>query len=367
MSNPHLLIEFLHEPARTVNKATHSDWTDFLQTARRYGLLATFYTYFDKVGLLNELPEKVLRHLLSGQNYANKQAHSIINELILLEKIFADAEYNCVLLKGVAYRCAGFDYSKGRLFSDIDLLVPIDCLDDANMRLSAFGYVESELSTYDRNYYLHWSHQVPPKHNLLTGASLDLHHHIYPVISSLKLNIEPFMVHTCSLDGSKFVIPQHSLMFVHACVHLFYQDESHKLTKDVIDLWMLFQEARSCENEILVMANKVGAEHAVAYGLELLTIVFYADLDNDTYAWLNRYRPKNSLVIWLIKSMLFRKGGIKLVAHTVWFLRGHLLKMGPLTLAYHMIARSYNKFKEYREIAKKRKELDMKDLPEDAN
>lgn len=366
MNDSLLMFNFLKQPLITIEKATPSDWTRFLQSARKYGLLATYYTYFKQCNVLASVPEKVQRHLLSGQNYADKQAFSLANELLLLEQVFADAHYPCLLLKGTAYRCAGFNYAKGRLFSDIDLLIPKDCLDDANMRLLAFGYVENELSDYDRNYYLQWSHQLPPKHNLLTGASLDLHHHIFPVVSSLHLQIAPFFRYATELRGSKFQLCSPSLMFVHACVHLFYQEESHKLIKDVIDLWMLFNQVSDSLDEVREMAMQVKAEQAVAYGFDLLAQIFETELDTETKNWLLSFKYKSPYIIWLIKTMLFSTGVGNAFAHSVWFLRGHLLKMGPFTLIYHLSAKTINQLKERRVAAIKQKEIDLADMPKDS-
>ncbi len=367
MNDTVLLFNFLRQPVSTIGIARPSDWTQFLQSARKYGLLATYYTYFKQCNVLGIVPKNVQRHLLSGQNYADKQAFSLANELLLLEQVFADANYPCLFLKGTAYRCAGFNYAKGRLFSDIDLLIPKDCLDDANMRLLAYGYVENELSAYDRNYYLQWSHQLPPKHNLLTGASLDLHHHIFPVVSSLHLQIAPFFQYATQLSGSKFQLCSPSLMFVHACVHLFYQEESHKLIKDVVDLWMLFDQVSDSLCEVREMAIQVKAQQAVAYGFALLSQIFETELDTDTKSWLLSFKFKNKCMIWLIKTMLYTTGVWNVFAHCVWFLRGHLLKMGPITLIYHLSAKTINQLKERRLAAIKQKELDRADMPKDAH
>ncbi|MDZ7869652.1 MAG: hypothetical protein U5L02_10750 [Rheinheimera sp.] len=53
-------------------------------------------------------------------------------------------------------------------------------------------------------------------------------------------------------------------------------------------------------------------------------------------------------------------------AHSMWFIRGHLLKMGPLTLLYHSVAKSLEQLKERKALGKKQQELDAQNRPGDA-
>jgi len=361
-----LLLQVLTNCRTFCLDATDADWSLLIQQARAAGLFATLYNQFLAEDLLPQVPLRVQKHLLSGQQYADKQKHSLLTELLTLESVFSDAPYPCVILKGAAYRCAGFNYARGRLFSDIDLLVPKQSLDDASRRLAAFGYVDGEMNDYDRAYYLRWSHQLPPKYNLLTGASLDLHHHIYPVASAEKLNIQPFFEQSALLDGSALRIPPASLMFVHACVHLFYQEESHKLQKDLIDLSMLFREVSSTQPILLQMAQQIGAEKAVSYGLKMLDRIFAIELTAETKAWLATQPGHPRLVICLLETLLQPTSKWHLLAHLGWFLRGHLLKMGPATLSYHLLAKSWFQFKHKKRLAQTQQQRDFEERPADA-
>jgi len=361
-----MLLQVLSHSREFCTHATAADWSALIQHARAAGLLATVYQQLAAEQLLSQVPLQVQKHLLSGQHYADKQKHSLVTELLTLESVFTHAPYPCVLLKGAAYRCAGFGYARGRLFSDVDLLVPQQYLDDASRRLAAFGYVDGEMNDYDRAYYLRWSHQLPPKYNLRTGASLDLHHHIYPVVSAERLKIQPFFELSIALEGSILRTPPPSLMFVHACVHLFYQEESHKLQKDLIDLWMLFMELQSGQANLLQMAQQIGAEKAVSYGLLMLERIFAIELTAETKSWLAVQAGHPRLVIWLLETLLQPEHKWHSLAYLGWFLRGHLLKMGPATLTYHLIAKSWFQFKHKKRLAKTQQQRDLDDRPADA-
>ena len=87
--------------------------------------------------------------------------------------------FPAVLVKGVAYRLDGYAFARGRVFSDIDLLVPDSHYALALQMLKDAGYLEFTMSAYDRRYYLRWTHQHPPLTHFLRGANIDLHHHLF--------------------------------------------------------------------------------------------------------------------------------------------------------------------------------------------
>lgn len=72
------------------------------------------------------------------------------------------ADYPLVLLKGGAYIGQGLPISRGRLPSDVDILVPRANIASASARLQAAGWISKPLDAHDHRYYHDWSHEVPP-------------------------------------------------------------------------------------------------------------------------------------------------------------------------------------------------------------
>lgn len=363
-------LTLLRSPIDYVRQATPGQWTSFLQEARQHALLGSCCYLLKDLQLWNSVPTKVQAHLLSGQHYADKQKITVVNELIELENVFAGSNLPVLLVKGVAYRAAGYAFARGRVFSDIDLLVPDSHFDDALKRLINAGYLEFALSSYDRRYYKRWTHQHPPLTHFMRGANIDLHHHIFPVASNEKILIEPIIAAALRLEDSAFAVPAPQHLFVHASVHLFYQEETHKLIKDLFDLYLLYQECLSrCDiRAIIEAAIACQAQAAVFYAIETLHQLYGLPLPAEIAALApatSSYRRWQ--MQFLLRHLLDRDSIWFRLAHLCWFVRGHLLKMGPATLLYHTVAKAIEQRKERKMLSKKQQEMDARHRPGDAH
>lgn len=363
-----LCLALQKNPAKFIATASPAIWTQLITEAREQALLGSCYYHIADAGLIDLLPEKVLNHLISGKVYADKQKFTIINELLQLEPIFADAHYPCVLLKGCAYRLGMMPHARGRVFSDIDLLIPHDCFPDALERLNNAGYLEFTLSDYDRRYYLRWSHQHPPLIHYIRQSSIDLHHHIFPVSSKENILVSPILTSAVPLTNSSFAIPTRAMMFVHASVHLFYQDETHKLVKDLWDLYEIYQQTDpSSLQAIITAANDLNAQSAVFYALSVLKDIYQLPLPQQelTSLAIHANPLQRQTMTTLIKLVLNKRHLLHRPASLWWFIRGHLLKMGLSTLIYHSIAKSIEQAKERRHLSKMQQQEDARNFPQD--
>ncbi len=363
-------IAFVRDPEQYCQNASKQQWTAFIDEARQYALLGSCYFLAQDHDVWARIPAAVQNHLVSGYHYAEKQKITLLNELIELEKIFTDSAIPALLVKGVAYRVDGYSLARGRVFSDIDLLVPDSHFAQALEKLKNAGYLEFSMSAYDRRYYLRWTHQHPPLTHFLRGANIDLHHHIFPVSSRENIRVEPIVEQAIPLTDSAFSVPSPAHLFMHAAVHLFYQDETHKLVKDLVDLYLLYQEVitRQPFSDLVAAAQQSNAQAAVFYALSTLQQVFAIQLPAEAGQLApaaSRYRTWQ--MQFLLTHLLDHTSAWHRPAHFFWFVRGHLLKMGPLTLLYHSIAKSIEQFKERRELSKKQQQADAHTRPGDAH
>src|SRR5205085_11661497 len=85
-----------------------------------------------------------------------------------------------ILLKGAAYVAAGLPAGRGRLFSDIDVLVPKPLLPEVESALMLAGWASHNHDAYDQRYYREWMHELPPMEHLRRGNAIDVHHAILP-------------------------------------------------------------------------------------------------------------------------------------------------------------------------------------------
>lgn len=334
------LLAFFTAPAQYVQNATPQQWTMFLQQARQQGLTARFYYVLQRAQLLEQVPLQVRQHGLSGARYAEKQQHSLYFELQQLEALFAVADYPCLLLKGAAYRVLALPVSFGRLFSDIDILVPAAQLRHVRDRLFFYGFREGEMTEYDRHYYLNWSHQNPPLQHYQRDTVIDLHHHIYPTASARTIDIAPLFTHAVPIAGSAFKVPAAAHLFIHAAVHLFYQEETHKLVKDIIDLNDLLLEVQSRQQLpfMLEQAEQMSVQSAVINACQVLAELFDNAAAQTCLHSCPHQRPQR-LVCSLLLGMLQGRTARAWLARQLWFVRGHSLKMRWQILIYHSVAK----------------------------
>lgn len=343
--NKAAILDFFISPTEFINQANGSVWTYFLQQAREQGLTARYYFTLQKLNLLEAVPCQIKFHGESAAHYAAKQQHSLYYELSLLEPLFKSAKFPCLLLKGAAYRVQSLPFSYGRLFSDIDLLVPYQHLKQVRDQLFFYGFYEGNLSDYDRQYYLRWSHQNPPLYHIDRSTVLDLHHHIYPTASAMNINVQPMFDHAEMLPGSAFKVPKVAHLFIHAAVHLFYQEETHKLVKDIIDLNELLDHvATQKQFEFLLrQSTEMNVESAVSNACYVLAKIF--DNQNARQLLQQVNKAPQHFICTLLTQMLKPTSIFAGFAKPLWFFRGHFLKMRWQILMYHAIAKPISIFK----------------------
>jgi hypothetical protein len=360
------LIEFYSEPRTKMLSFNSSDWSELVHLVRDAGLGASLLPTIQQLDFAEK--DRVIDHAFSYFFFAEKQYLTIIRELLELEKVFAECGYPVLLVKGVSYRIAQFQYAQFRLFSDIDVLVQPKNFPDAVERLKLNGYIEQTTSDYERKYYLNWSHQYPPLRHLMRTAEIDLHHTIFFARSRIKIDIDAFVSRSVSVDGSAFSIPSAPDMFVHACLHLFYQEENHKLVKDLIDLHCLYNQI-ACKADILNASSIVNMKSAIAYGILVQSWFFKANISEEEQQFVNTYSSvlKRKLIRWLLKSILQDKGISKRLSHLIWYFRGHLIKMNLPTLVYHTVMKVSLSFLQSRRLGRQQKLLDTENLPKDAH
>lgn len=334
------LLALFQAPAEYARQATAADWTLLLAQLRKHGLLAKAYFKLQQTAEFDRVPLQVSRQLQSGAKYAAKQQHSLFYELQQLEPMLQQLTCPCLLLKGAAYRALALPVSHGRLFSDIDILVPASSVSEVKNKLFFCGFYEPEMAEYDRQYYLRWSHQQPPLHHFERDSVIDLHHHIFPPASARQLNIAPLFEQAVTIPGSGFKTPCLQHLFVHAAVHLFWQEETHRSLKDIIDLNDQFSVL--AEQGLLASlseeAIKIGAAQAVTNVVYVLTQLFPSDSAR-AYLQQARVAAPQRLLCHCFINTLQDKGVMPAMCKALWFVRGHRLKMRWSILLYHMLAK----------------------------
>ena len=227
-------LHALREPAVMAGFDTQI-WDHVIRQARAAGLLGRLGALAS--GFSERLPEAVWRHLEAALTLAEQQRRAVHWELGQLSRTLASIEGPVVLLKGAAYAAADLPPAAGRIFTDIDLLVPQAQLGTAELALRLDGWFTSAHDAYDLRYYREWMHELPPMRHIRRQTLLDLHHNILPETSRRKT--QPALILAAALplaEFPRFSIPEPADQVLHSATHLFHEGEWQHGLRDLADI-----------------------------------------------------------------------------------------------------------------------------------
>jgi hypothetical protein len=230
------LTPVLRQPERLAALGL-ADWDLLLRQARRADLLPRLCMLLMEQGRLDTVPERPRTHLLAAKVVADKHAQQVRWEISRVRRALAATGLPLLLLKGAAYLAAGLPPARGRLFTDIDLLVPKDGLPLVERTLSFHGWFTTYLDAYDQRYYRQWMHELPPLRHRHRHSVLDVHHTILP--ETARLHPDPEKLRAAArpvpgMDGVQVLAPID--MVLHSATHLFHDGELNHGLRDLVDL-----------------------------------------------------------------------------------------------------------------------------------
>lgn len=276
------------------------------------------------------------------------QQAELQRELRYISMALAPLGAPVVLLKGAAYGATGLPPAAGRLFSDIDILVPRAALADAERLLTLAGWLGGPKTEYDQRYYRQWMHELPPMEHVHRGTVLDVHHTLLPQTARLQPDAARLFQQLVPVAGHAglYVLPP-AEMVLHSLTHLFMNDELSHALRDLSDLDLLLRHFGSHPgfwDQLAPAARHHQLDRLLHYALRFTQRLFgtpvpQVTLDQTTAAgpplllrplmnllWLNALQPP------AIAASRFA-GRASLFA---LYLRGHWLRMPPLMLARHL-------------------------------
>lgn len=271
MNDDCLLLQALRAPA-ALPRLTLADWDGLIRQARKAGLLARLRHVLDVAGVLDAIPAQPRAHLDWADVTARGHAHRVQVEVDAIRKALHDKEL--ILLKGAAYTVADLPAARGRVFSDIDILLPREHLVDAENALMAAGWVATHHDAYDQRYYRQWMHELPPLQHIRRETVIDVHHAILP--QTMAVHPDPALLRAAAVPvpghaGLRMLAPFD--MLLHSAAHLFYDGEMVHSLRDLSDLDLLL---RHFTQEPQQLPDFWVGLMARARELELTRVLFYA-------------------------------------------------------------------------------------------
>jgi len=236
MSKIHLLLDALREP-RTMAEQKLADWDVLLQAARGTQVLSRLAADARRAELNGALPAEVGPHLETATVLSARHEQVVRWELNRIDWALKRVDTPVILLKGAAYLAAKLPASRGRLYNDVDILVPKEKLHAAERALLAHGWEVGENLPHDEEYFRRWLHELLPMVHRHRRTMLDLHHNILPRIDNLCFD-PPLLFERAvpAAANPRFLVLAPEDMVIHNCVHLFRNGHFWTGLRDLVDL-----------------------------------------------------------------------------------------------------------------------------------
>ncbi|WP_137917960.1 nucleotidyltransferase family protein [Hydrogenophaga sp. 2FB] len=345
------LVAALKQPASLAALGPGA-WDVLIRQARQADLLARIGRVAQAEGHWDGLPLAPRRHLASAMGLAARQQTELHYEVVEIARALEPIELPVVLLKGAAYTMAGLDASRGRMVSDVDILVPRQRLAEVESVLMMGGWVSMNRDAYDQRYYRTWMHELPPLKHMKRGTVLDVHHAIMPLTARLKPDSNLLLHSARPLESDPRVqVLCPADMVLHSAAHLFHEGDLELGLRGLVDLDALLREFGSDPAfwpELLVRARDLQLDwplhQALRYVGTLLNSPVPSHVTEALYA-----SPGVSIAPWRQRTLdaLFLRAlrPAHASASDAWtpaarfllYLRGHWLRMPPTMLLWHLL------------------------------
>ena len=351
MNSRPLLTQILIRP-EAISTLNLTDWDLLIRQARHSNLLGRLASRLAENQLLARVPEQPRSHLESALGVAQRQMQAVQWEVNRIVQALDKINVPIVLLKGAAYIMQQLPTAQGRLFSDVDILVPKPQLEAVELALKIHGWITTQHDAYDQRYYRNWMHELPPMQHLTRQTLLDVHHTILP--ETARYHPDPRLLLAAAKpvagfdDRVKVLAPID--MLLHSATHLFHEGELNHGLRDLTDLDSLLRHFSAQDHAfwetLVVRAKQLDLTRPLYYalrytGMVLNTPVPLRATQVGAPNWVTRklmdalFRrafqpPHPSCQDWLTRPALW-----------MLFVRAHWLKMPPWLLIRHLFHKAF--------------------------
>lgn len=347
-----LVLQAFRQP-ETLISLSLADWDLLLRQARHANLLARLHVLLDERGLLERVPPQPREHLEWSHATAERHTQAVHWEVTLIRKALAKVGVPVILLKGAAYVMANLPSARGRLFSDIDIMVPKNSLNAVEAALMLHGWAATHHDAYDQRYYRTWMHELPPMRHVRRSTVIDVHHAILPETASIHPDPEKLRAAACALDGHddlRVLAPAD--MVLHSAAHLFHDGELENGLRDLVDIDSLLRHFGGLPSfwpELVERARELELTRPLFYALRYAAHLLRTPIPSDTMEAAGVGRPSRPNLAFM--DSLFTRALMpvhpscsdSLTGGARWMLyvRANWLRMPPSLLARHLLHKAF--------------------------
>ena len=353
MSTLPLLVRVLRVPELMAGLAL-SEWDLLLRQALAANLTASLYCLADEQRLLAQAPPQPRRHLEWAGTLLRRHGAAVRFEVARIGAALDALGLDLILLKGAAYTMATLPPARGRLFSDIDILVPKAAIAEVESQLMLAGWMSTHHDEYDQRYYRVWMHEIPPMQHMHRGSVIDVHHAILPLTAALRPDPDKLRAASVALAGAgeKVRVLAPADMVLHSATHLFQDGEFDKGLRDLLDLHRLLQHFGAEPqfwDGLPPRAVELELARPLYYALRYCTRLLGTAVPPAVVAALQPAAPGPALLA--LMDALFGRALLPVhascadrwtsLAHSLLYIRGNWLRMPPLMLARHLFHKAF--------------------------
>jgi len=349
-----ILVALLRDPGLAPGLRL-ADWDLLLRQSTSANLSPTLLALLEEHGLLDAVPAQPRAHLEWVRALATRHRQAVRFEVECIQAALARVEGMAplLLLKGAAYAMAGLRAGAGRLFGDIDIMVPKARLDEVESALMLHGWSSTQTDAYDQRYYRQWMHELPPMQHVRRQSSIDVHHAILP--QTAPVHPDPALLRAAAVPigqapGLATLAPTD--MVLHSAVHLFFDGEFDKGLRDLLDLHFLFREfgaGAGFWEALPARARVLELERPLFYALRYSRRLLGTPVPDAVLDTLAPAGPNRALLA--VMDALFERALLPMhpscgdafsgIARFALYVRGNWLRMPPLMLARHLFHKAF--------------------------
>lgn len=353
MSDPDRLAHLLGRP-EAPGAVSLRDWEDLLSQARRASLSVRLASRWADTAGLQQVPLGPRQHLAASLRVGERVAQGMSLEAERVARVLQHAGHRCVLLKGAAYLCAGLPPARGRIFGDIDILVPRHLVAAVEDALLGGGWISGELDAYNQRYYREWMHEIPPLTHVRRGSTIDLHHTITPPTSAFHVDGAALLSAVRPVDEQGlFWVLQPVDMVLHSAVHLFAEGEFDRGLRDLLDMADLLRHFEATERgfwpDLIARAQVLGLQVPLHHALRHVERLFGPRVpaaQREAVSALAPAWPQPQIMCWLLTLALRPMhprcdGRLTGLARWLLYVRSNWLRMPLRLLLPHLLRKAW--------------------------
>jgi hypothetical protein len=353
MRAPADLVSRVLRTPEAIARFSMGDWDLLIRQGRHAGLLARMHSLLAESGLGAAIPEAVRWHFDAAATLAAKQQIAVRWEVQQIQAAVAGLGFPLIVLKGAAYVMAGLPAARGRLFNDIDILVPREQLGAVESALMLAGWHDVGLSAYDQRYYRRWMHEIPPLQHVRRATVIDVHHAILP--DTARYHPDPAKLRNRAvavLGAPGVAVLATEDRILHSATHLFHDGELPHGLRDLSDLDLLLRQA-SAEADfwprLVARAEEMQLTRSLFYALRYVRHFFDTPVPPGVDVSLAATAPGDAMLG--VMDGLFSRAlapvhpscgdALTPLARHAAYLRAHWLRMPPRLLIPHLLHKAF--------------------------